>query len=141
MSNVTNLTQIKAILDTIDSNLMGSTFKYFETKPTKLPAGMIMFADQPAEEFFDSNNNLVTYVYTVRSIFAEEESQVATEKWAAFLDAVQAAFRTKTNSTFGGAALKVVATGLSPFFSDTDYTVPALVFDIQIEVKMLKSIT
>lgn len=120
---------------------MGSAFKYFETKPTKLPAGMILFADQPAEEFYDTNNNLVTYAYIIRSVFPEEESQTAMEKWAAFLDAVTAEFRDKTNSTFGSNALKVVVTSMSPFASDADYTVPAIVFDIQVEVKMLKSIT
>ena len=62
-------------------------------------------------------------------------------KWAAFLDAVTAAFRLKTNSTFGGTALKVIVTSTTPFSSEEDYTVAAVVFDIQIEVKMLKSIT
>ncbi len=141
MSNVANLTQIKTILDAIDTDLMGETFKFFETKPTKLPAGMILFTDQPPEEFFDTNNNLVTYIYVVRCIIAEEESEAAMVKWATFLDAVQAEFRLKTNSTFGGSALKVVVNGLTPFYSDTDYTVPAFVFDIQVEIKMLKSIT
>lgn len=141
MSHATNLTQLKAILDGISTNTLGSAFKYFETKPTKLPAGMLLFADQPPEEFYDTNNNLVTYVYIVRCIFPEEESQTAMEKWAAFLDTLMGELRDKTNSTFGGNALKVVATAVAPYATETDYTVPAIVYDVQVEVKMLKSIT
>jgi len=141
MSHVTNLAQLKTIVDSISGNVMGSTFKYFETTPTKLPAGMILFTDQPPEEFYDTNNNLVTYGYIIRCIFPEEESQVAAEKWAAFLDALGTALRSKTNSVFGGSALKVVANTIAPYASETDYTVPAIVFDVQVEVKMLKSIT
>ena len=141
MSHVANLTQLKTILDAISGNTIGETFKYFETLPTTLPAAMIMFGEQPAEEFYDTNNNLVTYTYVLRGIFSAEESQTAMEKWALFLDTLTAALRTKTNSTFGGTALKVVVTSGSQFASDTDYTIPAIVFDVQVEVKMLKSIT
>lgn len=141
MAHLNNIAQLKTILDSISTNTMGSTFKYFETMPSVLPAGMILIADQSAEEFYDSNNNLVTYSYIVRSIFPQEESQTAMEKWAAFLDEVSAEFRKKTNSTFGGDALKVVVMGMTPYASQEDYTVPAIVYDIQIEVKMLKSIT
>lgn len=141
MSHAANKTQLKTILDSISGNTMGSTFKFFETKPTKFPAGMLITAAQPPEEFFDTNNNLVTYVYIIRCIFAEEESETAGDKWDAFLDALTAALRTKTNSTFGGSALKVITTTTDPYYSETDYTTAAKVFDVQVEVKMLKSIT
>jgi len=141
MSHATNITQLKTILDAISTNTLGSSFSYFETRPTKLPAGMILFGNQPEELFYDTNNNLVTYLYVIRSIFPEEESSGAMSKWASFLDALTAEFRKKTNSQFGGNALKVAVVGTEQSFSQEDYSVPAMIFDIQVEVKMLKSIT
>ncbi|RMD51321.1 hypothetical protein D6827_02450, partial [Candidatus Parcubacteria bacterium] len=129
MSHATNLTQIKSILDSISTSTLGSTFKYFETSPDTLPAGMILFGEQPPEEYYDSNYNLVSYVYIVRAIFPEEESQTAMEKWANFLDALTAEFRKKTNSTFGGTALKVQVVGGGQYVVKDDYTIPAIVFE------------
>ena len=141
MSLVTIASQLKTIADTLSSDILGSSFKYMETKPTDFPALMITDVDSPAEEFYDSNNNLYTKVFLLRAVFAEEESEGAYEKWMTFVDALEDALRTKTNSTFGGTALKVRTVGSSKAWSDTDFIKPVVYYDIQVEIIMLKSIT
>lgn len=132
------LSAIKTILDGISSSTLSLKFKYFETTPSSFPAGMLIPPNFSAETFEDTANNTATMVLTIRTIFPDEESQTAFEKWVAFLEALHTELRSRDNLTLGGNAYSVRITGTGHGFTN-DFTIPCIFYDVQLEVKMLLS--
>ena len=132
------MSAIKTILDTISADYLPVKFSYLESQPATLPAGCIL-SNGFVEEPYDGVFNEVQENFIIRLIYPQNETESGYAKWLTLADLISAEFRKKTHLTLDGQAISIlVKQGLPPSFS-TEFVQPVVIFDLLIEVKILKS--
>jgi hypothetical protein len=137
---LTALQKIKAILDTISSDVLPFKFEYLKSMPTSFPAGCVMSMGF-TESYIDQQYNDQVETFDIKLIFAEEESQAGYEKWMTLVDLVSATFRKDDHQTLTGTAVDFrIRQCPAPTFSN-EYAQPIIIFDIIVDARIIKSIT
>lgn len=140
MSYLTTLQQLKTILDTVSASVLPIKFQYQEAQPTSFPAGVLLYLGG-GEQMIDTITNQVTEQFIIRLIFPVEASQAAAEKHMTLVDTIGNTFRSQSYQTLGGNAISFMIKNFAAPVGSNEYGSPVLVFDINVEARVLKVIT
>lgn len=130
--------RIGDILDTIDAAIIPVKYRYPESQPSSFPASMLLYRGA-SEEMVDTVYNLVTYRFSIVTVYPIAEAATAYNRWLQAYDAIAAELRKDDHQTLSGDAVKfMVEADGQPSYTD-QFSQQVAVLDIRVYAEVLQS--
>lgn len=131
--------RIGDILDTISVAVIPVKYRYPETKPSSFPASMLIYRGATEREV-DTTHNLVTYRFSILTVYPVAEAATAYNRWLQAYDTIVAEFRKDDHQTLSGDAVRfMVEADGQPTYTD-QFSQQVAVLDIRVFAEVLQSI-
>lgn len=132
--------RIGDVLDTISASIIPVKYRYPETNPSSFPASMLLYRGG-TEKMVDTNHNLVTYRFSIVTVYPVAEAAASYNRWLQAYDTIVAELRKDDHQTLSGDAVKfMVEADGQPTYTD-QFSQQVAVLDIRVVAEVLQSIS